>query len=156
MDGETKRCLDRALARLSRGDLTARGMLAYLVQKTPRREPFSEEVAAETVRILMRQGLIDDRRYLALVLEKADAALLGQRRVREELVKRKFSPALIERALSRERDETALAARLLQKENKLALLSTPEGRKKAIGFLVRRGYDYSAASAALERLGAEE
>ena len=151
MEEETKRCLDRALARLSRGDLTARGMLAYLTEKTPRRAPFSEETARRAVRILLDQGLIDDKRYLRLVLEKADASLLGPRRVREELIKKKFSSALIERAMARPRDDVSLAARLLQKENKIPLLSGPEGRQKAIAFLVRKGYDFSAAIEAAER-----
>lgn len=156
MDNEKKRCTDRALYRLSRGDLTARGMLAYLTEKTPRREPFPEETALEVVRELCARGLIDDKRFLRLVLEKADAALLGRRRLREELVKRKFSPKLIELSLSRERDETALAARLLTRENKTPLVSTPEGRKKTLDFLVRKGFDYSAAIAAIERVSDKE
>ena len=151
-EAEKKACLKKALARLSRGDLTARQMLGYLTEKKLGREPFSREAAEETVRFLLKQGLLDDKRYLRLLLGKMDASFYGPRKIREELTKRKFSPALIERALSRELDEPARARALVEKERKTELARNPEGRKKLGAFLVRKGYGYAAANAAIAAL----
>ena len=151
-EAEKKACLNKALARLGRGDLTARQMMAHLTEKRPGREPFSQEAAKETVRFLLQQGLLDDKRYLRLLLAKMDASLYGPRKIREELKKRKFSPALVERAFSRELDQAARAKTLLEKERKTGLSQTPEGRKKLCAFLVRKGYDYAAANAAIAAL----
>ena len=155
-EGERNRCLKRAYSRLSRGDLTSRGMLSFLTEKNSRREAFSVETAKSVVTELKEKGFLDDKRYLRLVLRRADEKLLGPRKIREELVKLKFPPAYIEAALSRERDETARAASLLKREGKDGLARELEGKKKAIDFLVRKGYDYSTAIAAAERFSVLE
>lgn len=147
---ECKPCLRKALYRLGRGDLTARGLLDYLTRPSPGKTGFPEEIAMEVTKLLIREGYLDDARFLSLVLEKADRSLVGPRKIREELKKKKFSPRAIEIAMSREIDFSARAKKLVLTLPSARLLSqTPQGRKKLCDTLVRKGFDYSDAFSAL-------
>lgn len=154
---ECKPCLKKALYRLGRGDLTARGLLDYLTKPSPGKPGYPEEIAMEVTKLLIREGYLDDARFLALVLEKADRSLVGPRKIREELKKKKFSPRAIELAMSRDIDFSVRAKKkVLTLPSAELLAQSPQGRKKLCDTLVRKGYDYSDAYSALSVFQAQE
>lgn len=138
--------IKKALSRLALGDLTEGEMLLYLTD--PRRKAcgFSEELAADAVELLVREGFLDDVRVLRLVLKKTADRSFGPRRVREELVRRRFTKRHIDAALRRPVDYKARATRKIVSDASFTkLLDTPATRKKLADRLVRLGYDYTTA-----------
>lgn len=139
----------RALNRLAIGDLTCGEMQAYLTD-SHRKVFFPEEIAERTVCLLVQEGFLDDKRCLKLFVRHLDEKCFGPRRIRQELVRHRFSSAYVEAALSRKIDYTARAVKFLKKKSGAAALSaTPAGKKKLQDALVRYGYDYSTALAAV-------
>ncbi|MBE6712884.1 MAG: hypothetical protein E7580_05110 [Ruminococcaceae bacterium] len=146
----------RALNRLAIGDLTCGEMQAYLTD-CRRKVFFSAEVAERTVCLLVQEGFLDDKRYLKLLVRHLDAKCYGPRRIRQELVRRRFSPSYVEAALSRGVDYSARALKFLKERNGAETLSkTPAGRKKLQDALVRYGYDYSTAVAAVNNFSRDD
>ena len=139
----------RALKRLSMGDLTCGEMEAYLTD--PRRSvSFSPEIAQRTVCLLVEEGFLDDKRYLRLFVKHLDEKCCGPRRIRQELIRRRFPPRFVEAVLDRKVDYTRRAKTFLQKKYGAAPLSlTPSEKKKYQDALIRYGYDYAAASSAI-------
>ena len=146
----------RALNRLSMGDLTCGEMQAYLTDRH-RKIFFPAEIAERTVCLLVQEGFLDDKRYLKLFVRHLDEKCYGPRRIRQELVRRRFPPSYVEAALSRNVDYSARAVRLLEKRGRAEELArTPAGRKKMQDALIRYGYDYSAALEAVNNFSREE
>ncbi len=147
---ELRSPVNKALHRLSMGDMTAGEMLSYLSDPRRKNTAFSRQIADRTVNFLLQEGFLDDLRYLKNILRRLDQALVGPRKIRAELTKKCFSARYIEAALEREIDYTDRARRLVSlRKDARELIGTPSGKKKLMDFLVRRGYDYGTASAAL-------
>ena len=146
----------RALNRLSIGDLTCGEMQAYLTDRN-RKVFFSAEIAERTVCLLVQEGFLDDKRYLKLFVRRLDEKCCGPRRIRQELVRRRFSAPYVEAALARSVDYSARATRFLEKKTGAKeLAKTPAGRKKLQDALVRYGYDYSTALEAVKNFSRED
>jgi SOS response regulatory protein OraA/RecX len=101
---------------------------------------------------LAENGLLDDKRYLRLAVEKLDRALVGPRKIRETLTKHIFPPRYVEVALARKIDYTRRAFKLLgTRAGAAEHVRTAPGKKKLTDYLVRQGYDYSTAASAVNR-----
>lgn len=148
--------MKKALWRLSTGDMTSQEMLLYLTD-SHRKTYFSQEVAERCVCLLVQEGFLDDKRYLKDLVRRLDAKGFGPRRLRQELCRHRFPQRFVDAAVSRDLDYTARAARVLAaKAGADELAKTPAGRKKLSDALVRYGYDYSTASAAIARFSRED
>lgn len=146
----------RALNRLSIGDLTCGEMQAYLTDRQ-RKVSFPAEIAERTVCLLVQEGFLDDKRYLKLFVRHLDEKCYGPKRIRQELVRHRFSAAYVDAALARRIDYTSRAIRFLQKKSGADVLArTPAGRKKLQDALVRYGYDYSTALGAVKAFAQED
>lgn len=149
--------VNKALYRLSMGDMTCGEMLAYLSDPRRKNTGFSTEIAERVVSFLVENALLDDKRYLRLAVEKLDNALVGPRKIREKLVQHRFPPRYVEAALARNVDYTRRAFKLLTKRaGASAQVKTPAGKKKLMDYLVRQGYDYSTATGAVNRFAEAE
>jgi len=149
--------LKKALLRLSMGDMTAGEMMTYLTDPHRKATGFPEDVAERCTALLVGEGYLDDLRYLKLCLRHYDARAFGPRRIRQELVKHRFSQKYVEAALNRSIDWKARAVKALEKKVKTKQKdTTPAEYKKSIDFLVRLGYDYTTAKDAVSRLGGDE
>ena len=142
MDGDVRA---KALKMLDRRDYSRRELTKKLLEKG-----VAEADAAAAVERLTELGLVDDRRYAALVVRHYAAKGYGIRRVRQELQRR---------GISREDQEAALEAMPVQDETLLRLLERKLGGdfdraavKKAADAMARRGYGWEEISAALEQL----
>lgn len=153
---ELSESVKRALNRLSIGDLTCGEMQAYLTDRQ-RKVYFSPEIAERTVCLLVQEGFLDDKRYLKLFVRHLDEKCYGPKRIRQELVRRRFSSAYVDAALARRIDYLPRAIRFLEKKNGApSLAQTPAGRKKLQDALIRYGYDYSTAIGAVRAFSQED
>lgn len=154
---ELSSCTNKALYRLSVGDMTCAEMLAYLVDPRRKNTGFPPEVAERVVALLKDEGFLDDKRYLRIAVRKLDLALAGPRKMRETLTRHRFPPQYVEAALNRRVDYTARAKAILDKRSGAAALAqTPQGRKKLMDHLVRQGYDFSTARSAVDAFSGDD
>jgi regulatory protein len=135
-----------AYAHLNRRDRTVQEMQAHLLHRG-----IEDEVAELAVAELCRQGYLDDGRFARLfVQDKSYLEHWGSDRIRRALLGRGIAPGVADAALA----ETAASSEL---ERALALLERrfPRGlpgrreSERALGVLLRKGYEYELASDAL-------
>lgn len=140
---------DTALRALGYHDYTPRGLMRKILEKAP--SPADRDTAKQVVVYLHGEGYINERAFLEKVLADCEASLYGPLRVRQELVKRDFSPKSIRRALSADVDYTPRAVKLLKKQSDIASrLADPASRNSLVRMLSRYGYPYDVIRDAVE------
>jgi regulatory protein len=146
-----QRALTLAVAHLNRRERTVGEIRRHLAGKG-----IDDELAEAAVRVLLDEGYLDDGRYaLMFVRDKRNLDSWGSERIRRELDARGIDRDLIETALIR--DETERAAGETELDRALALLRrrfpTPprerRERDRALGLLIRKGFDGELALDAL-------
>ena len=110
------------------------------------------EEADQVIVILIDQGYLDDRRFAQLfVQDKRELEQWGDERIRRGLSGRGIDLDLIERALSEPGGEGAQVGRALALLRRR--MPDPEAgrrsRERALGLLLRRGYEYEIADEAV-------
>jgi regulatory protein len=149
-----QKALDLAYAYVNPRDRTTSEVLRHL-----ERRGVSEESAEMAVQTLGRQALLDDTRYARLfVTDKRALEQWGNERIRRGLLTRGIDPGLIEAALA-EAAEPAAGDEEPESEldRALALLrrrfpDPPQDRRdrnRALGMLLRKGYESELAFDAL-------
>ncbi len=151
---EISSLVNKALYRLSMGDMTCEEMMVYLTDPKRKNTGFPKELAEKCVSFLVKEGYLDDKRYLKWIVRKLDRALVGPRKIRETLVRHRFPPGYVEAALNRDIDYVPRAQKLLESKKK-PTENTMQARKKQMDFLVRQGYDWATARSAMERVWQE-
>lgn len=151
IEDRLQRALAFAVAYLNRRERTVGEIRRHLAGKG-----IDDELAGATVRVLLDEGYLDDDRYaLMFVQDKRNIDGWGSERIRRELESRGLDRDLIEAALTRdERERTAGETEL---DRALALLRrrfpTPPRergeRDRALGLLIRKGFDGELALDAL-------
>ncbi len=145
--------LDTAVATLAAQPRTTREVVTRL-----ERAGYDEQTCDRVAARLAREGYLNDAEFAdQWVLARTDRAL-GSRRIAQELQKKGVDRDTIASALSlvEEEDQVQIAAAHAQK-----LLTRTRGKderdvhRKVLQALVRRGYDWDTARAALEQAGAE-
>ena len=146
MDEELKK---RALRILERRDVSRKMMLDRLTEKGA-----SEEAAGEVTDWLCDIGAINDERYAGLVVRHYARKGYGESRLCEELRRRGIDRELWDTALAEapEPDDTvyALLTRKLRGDD------SPENIRRAVGYLQRRGFNWSDIEPALSRWKSRE
>jgi regulatory protein len=143
--GEVKQeCFDKAMEALQ-SRLHSRSELR---SKLMRRE-YGEEVVNAVLDDLSRMGYVDDERFAKTkALSAAQHKQHGRRRAFMELRKAGVSGAVADKALTdvySEHDSTAVARRLAEKQApRLRKLEPVAARRRLVGMLQRRGFDYDA------------
>lgn len=115
--------------------------------------------AAEALERLLAIGELDDERFARRYAEdKRELASWGPERIRQTLIARGIERSLAERAAAETGDQPAeRAARLLLGRG--ADVRDDTGRRRALAYLARRGYDAETAYAAVRlasRLASQE
>jgi regulatory protein len=143
--GEVKQeCFDRAMEALG-SRLHSR---SELHKKLMRRE-YGEEVVDAVLDDLARMGYVDDQRFAKTkALSAAQHKQHGRRRAFMELRKAGVSGDVADKALAdvySEHDSAAVARRLAEKQApRLKKLDPTVARRRLVGMLQRRGFDYDA------------
>lgn len=147
---QAARALRLALAYLDRRERTTAEVHAYLGRKG-----FYEDVAEQVVADLTEQGYLDDQRFARLfATDKRELEHWGAERIRRTLLQRGLEPEAIAAALSTDGDvssyETELARALEVLTRRFpAAPKTRRDRDRALGVLVRKGYEPEIALDAL-------
>jgi regulatory protein len=149
-DEHLQRALDSAYALINRRDRTVSEVRAQLERKG-----VAEHVREAAVQTLSAQGLLDDERFARLfVSDKRELEQWGNERIRRGLltrgIERELADAALTQAGAHDDDESEL-------DRALALLRRrfphpPEDRRereRALGMLLRKGYESELALDAL-------
>ncbi len=130
----------------------------YLAKLSYRRtfqgeEKISPVVSDLIIKRLTKNGLIDDLEFARAWTESRRNRLKGKIVINQELFEKGISREIIETVMSDETDEQTLASLALEKKAK-AFRSVPESDlfRKSLEFLLRRGFSYQIAKAAVEKL----
>ena len=140
--------LSLALSALDRKERTVAEMGSWL-----RARGVEPERADDVVGQLVETGVLDDTRYTRRYAEdKRELRRWGSERIRAALIDRGISPSDAEAALADTggEDEVGLALELLRDRGND--LDDALERQRALGMLVRRGYDSEVAYEAIRRL----
>lgn len=142
--------------------LSHRARTAQEVRQSLGRKGFADDVVEDTVALLERLDMIDDAAYArAFVKSRFDARGYGPARLRQDLMRKGVARRTIDLALeelTEDEDLGAEARRLAEKKwRSLASEDDPRKRKKkAMDYLVRRGYGFDRARAAVEAVAAAD
>jgi regulatory protein len=133
-----RRALELALQRLNRRELTRLEMRRHL-----ERSGIDEQTIDAAVRELGAQGLLDDSRFARLFAEdRRNLDGWGADRIRRTLQGRGIDRELIERAIAADTDQSEFdrALDLLRRRFSVPPRERRE-RDRALGILLRKGYD---------------
>ena len=111
----------------------------------------TEEDATETVRWLVELGYIDDSNYATLIVSHYTQKGYGESRVKEELYKRGIPRDLWDEKLAELEDAQTNDAALEFLGKKLRGSEDKDDLRRAKEALVRRGFSYDEANAAVNR-----
>jgi len=136
----------RALRILGNRNFSEQEMQKRLVSKGE-----TEENASEAVRWLVELGYIDDSNYATLIVGHYSAKGYGVSRVRDELYKRGIPRELWDEKLSELDDEEMSDAAFEFLRKKLRGSEDKDDLRRASDALVRRGFSYDDARAAVNR-----
>lgn len=143
-----QRALDLGYRQLGRRDRTVAELRRHLAAKAVEPQTIEEAVAE-----LTRQGYLDDARFARRYAEDRRALDdWGPDRIERKLLAAGVAPELIAAALAeREGDELDAAIALLRRRCR-EVPSTDRERERALGLLVRKGYDLELAYDAVRAL----
>ncbi len=144
--------MERAAALLSVRDATEQETAQRLLQSG-----YPEKTVARVMETLTQAGYVDDSRYAGHFVESR-AQRYGSRRLYAELRRKGVSEEVARDALSERSDEDEsdsarrIAGKLLARKN----VSDPDVLRRAVQQLVRRGFSWDAAKAAVEAVSGNE
>ena len=141
--------LDKAVSLLASRARTEQEIVSAL-----RQNAYPEQTIARVMARLHEEGYIDDAVFAGQWANARTAKGMGARRIRQELRFKGVSQHDIDEALDSVDEEEALnaAVQAAEKASRGRNLSDPADRQKIIAALVRRGYDFSTAKMALQKL----
>jgi len=132
------------------------------VDQRLQRYGYVPSVIAAAAEYLERLGYLDDERFAQTFIREKSAGGWGPRRLREELYRKGVDPALTEKLLAECLDEGAdgrdahLVAQVRRRFAAEYQRDPARARRRAGGFLARRGHDWGAISRVLASAFAEE
>jgi regulatory protein len=150
---QLQRALDLAYAYINRRDRTVSEVRSQLERKS-----ISEQIREDALRIVAEQGFLNDERFARLfVSDKRELEQWGSERIRRGLLARGIDPDLAELALAEPTAPDSAAEEDSELDRALALLrrrfpEPPENRRerqRALGVLLRKGYESELALDAL-------
>ena len=136
----------RAMRIISARAMSCRELYDRLVEKGE-----SEQDAAACVEYLLELHFLDDSQYAAMTVRHYAAKGYGQRRIRDELYRRKVPRELWDEALEQLPEQEGELDRLLEKRLRGAAPDDRNAIKKASDALARRGFSWQEIREALER-----
>lgn len=126
------------------------------IQRNLQQRGVSEEIIAEVMARLQRSGLIDDSRFARLWVEnRTEFRPRGRRALTYELREKGIDPAAVEGVLV-DFDESAAAYQAAHRyARKLKGLPWLDFKRKLLGHLARRGFNYETSKEAIARVWEE-
>ncbi len=120
-------------------------------EKVKKGEEISELIIEQLVENLKQKGIVSDERFAEEWVE-ARSKKKGWRMIQSELSSKGIDREIIENIKLGVKNEKETAEKLLEKKAKVwENLPKLEFKKKAIGFLMRRGFEYEVAKKVVEK-----
>lgn len=141
--------LDKAISLLACRARTEKEIVDAL-----RQNAYPEQTIARVMARLHEEGYVNDAAFAEQWVNARTVKGMGAHRIRQELRLKGVSQEEIDNALNStdENDLLETAVKMAEKAARGKTLSDSSDRQKVIAALVRRGYDFSTAKAALQRL----
>lgn len=141
--------LDKAVSLLA-----VRARTEHEIADSLRKCAYPEATVARVMSRLLEAGYINDSDFAEHWAVSRTAKGMGTRRIRMELRQKGVSHSEIDEALSSMDQETLLgsAVKAAEKAARGRDLSLPAERQKVLAALARRGFDFSIAKQALQRI----
>lgn len=141
--------LDKAVSLLASRARTEKEIVSAL-----RQNAYPEQTIARVMARLHDEGYINDAAFAGQWVSARTAKGMGARRIRQELRLKGVSQSDIDEALNSVDEEETMdaAVQAAEKASRGRNPSDPADRQKIIAALVRRGYVFSTAKTALQRL----
>lgn len=141
--------LDKAISLLACRARTEKEIVDAL-----RQNAYPEQTIARVMARLHEEGYVNDAAFAEQWVNARTVKGMGARRIRQELRLKGVSQEEIDNALNStdKNDLLETAVKMAEKAARGKTLSDSSDRQKVIAALVRRGYDFSTAKAALQRL----
>lgn len=112
---------------------------------------YTPETVQKVVERLQRLSYLDDAAFVHWWIDnRSQFSPRGARALRQELRQKGVDGRLVERALAAIDEQGLALAAAGQRAERWRHLPQPEFRQKMLGFLQRRGFDYSTARAAAD------
>lgn len=151
---EYPHALERAVSFLAARARTERELVACLT-----RSGYTQQAIARVMQRLSQAGYINDAVFADQWTLARTSRAMGKRRIAQELRQKGVDAQSIDAALEQIDEEEMLTAATALAQKLLARTRGKDARdvnRKVIAALLRRGYDYSMAKAALEAAGEDE
>lgn len=115
---------------------------------------FPKAVAQATATKFKQQQLLDDEKFAKEFIERATSRKYSPRKTQAELTKRGVPNEIVKTLLENLSPGNALndAYELAQKKNRQLDTSDPQIKTRLLAYLARRGFDYTTAKRAIERV----
>ncbi len=139
----------RAMKKLSCGDLTPQGLYFRLIDG---REDVNHDTAKAVVRRLFAEGFLNERRSYEALLREGERKQWGKRKLKEELLRRRFGEKYRLR-LEEEDTDYDERARRFAREQAGELPLTDRERASLYRKLLARGFSSREAADAVGSLG---
>jgi regulatory protein len=124
-------------------------------RKLKEKDEISPIVIESTIDRAIKKGLVNDLEFAKLWVESRSKKK-GLQVIKQELFKKGISREMVDQALSQElriKDQDKVAEELLNKKmQRWSNLPVLEFKKKALDFLMRRGFEYSLAREVIEKI----
>jgi len=152
LESELFECDNKAAALLSQRDYSIGQFKQRLKLKN-----FGENAIREIVHKYKSRGLLDDKKYASKVVsrilqEKPSGRPFLIAALRRKLIPRDLADETVE-SLFQNEDAVMLAVKALQKRwRQFSQFEVEQAKSKSYNYLSRRGFSYSAAKAAFEKL----
>jgi regulatory protein len=145
LEPDLQRAFDLAYRQVARADRTVSQVRRHLAAKDV--EP---EAIGEVVQVLREQGYLDDARYARRFSEdRRSLDGWGPRRIEQRLLAAGVDPEIVAVAVQRSPEAELDAAVALLRRRLCAPPADNRERDRALGLLLRRGYDFEVARDAI-------
>ncbi len=151
MTEEELRLYRRAMKKLSCGDATPQGLYFRLIDG--KYGPVDHEAAKSVVKRLHREGFLNEERSYEALLSEGERKFWGERKLREELIKRRFSEKFRERFGQETIDYHQRARDFVRT---LAAPRTDKEKEAVFRKLTAKGFSFEQAAEAVRCAAGEE
>jgi regulatory protein len=133
---------------LERQDYTSGRLLQKMNENFRRDTQFNQTV----LDIIVDRGFINDDSYLNRLVENLMSQNIGIGKIKEKLYNKGFSGELVDRGVSIAKEKDFFPAALSVKQKKFGddAITDQKLKQKALGFMVRKGFDYSLSRKVVE------
>lgn len=142
---DLQRAFDLAYRQVARADRTVAQVRRHLAAKE-----VDPEAIGQVVEVLLEQGYLDDGRYARRFAEdRRNLDGWGSRRIEQRLLAAGVAPEVVAGAVTRSPEAELDAAITLLRMRLHAPPADDRERDRALGLLLRRGYDFEVAQDAI-------